>query len=288
MRRQLIATTVLVFGFLSGMLQAQSMSEVQKLTGVRAIDIYIARLSESGKAKETAQIFVKALSDQPDNLDRLYGAMRAVLEADVTGGMHNIFTMSKIGIIYKNSEINFNQKYISESERNEWERVIKKSLDLLETKYEKHLMFVLSKIFFIRVFGDPRLRFWEEEIPTNPKGVRTRSNYEEIVKPYWEQVEKLQPENVYLLYEKTANPNIREKERHEIFKKIFKNIDQLDIYARRLVLHALAEQDERFDAQLKKLLVSNPTHPVNLFFVLNFHKYSSWFCQETGIKFIKL
>jgi len=287
MRRQLIATTVLVFGFLSGMLQAQSMSEVQKLTGVRAIDIYIARLSESGKAKETAQIFVKALSEQPDNLDRLYGAMRAVLEADVTGGMHNIFTMSKTRIIYKNSEINFNQKYISESERSEWERVIKKSLDFLETKYEKHLMFVLSKIFFIRVFGDPRLRFWEEEIPTNPKGVRTRSNYEEIVKPYWEQVEKLQPENVYLLYEKTANPNIREKERREIFKKIFKNIDQLDIYARRSVLHALAEQDEKFDAQLKKLLVSNPTHPVNLFFVLNFHKYSSWFCQKTGIKFIK-
>jgi len=99
MRRQLIATTVLVFGFLSGMLQAQSMSEVQKLTGVRAIDIYIARLSESGKAKETAQIFVKALSEQPDNLDRLYGAMRAVLEADVTGGMHNIFTMSKICLL---------------------------------------------------------------------------------------------------------------------------------------------------------------------------------------------
>jgi len=94
---------------------------------------------------------------------------------------------------------------------------------------------------------------------------------------------------MFIFYMKKQLTQILEKKKDMKFsKKIFKNIDQLDIYARRLVLHALAEQDERFDAQLKKLLVSNPTHPVNLFFVLNFHKYSSWFCQETGIKFIKL
>jgi len=290
MMERRITLMALICGLLLEPIQAQSVIEVQKLVGVRAIDIYIARLSESGKAKETARVFVKALTQQPDNPNLLYGAMRAVLEAYITNGQYNIFRMSKIRIKYKNSDILFDKEYLSESELKEWEKIIRKSFSLLDKKYNKDLRFILSRIFFIQIFGDPRLRFWEEEIPTKPKGVRIRSNYEEIVKPYWEQVEKLQPENVFLLHEKIVifYQNLSEKEREQIYLKIFKNIDQLDIDSRRLVLHAMAEKDKKFEDYLKKILLKNPLHPVNLFFVINFRKYLFWFCQETGVKFTGL